>query len=304
MKTIYYKLNLISGVVILVLMAMNASTVMAQEAATTAPEEKSIKAKPVRNTFQSVFLFDNQTSLVPPKGTLEMDIQHRFGTVNKGYDDLFGLYAPSNIRIGFAYSPVKKVYIGFGFTKINLTWDVSGKLALLQQMKGGGSPVSITYYGNAAADTRKKENFVNQTDRFSYFNQFIISRKVTNAFSIQVSPSWSHFNAVEGYVNEEGNIVGKIKNDHFAVAAGGRYKISDAMAIIANYDQPVTKHYTNNPHPNISFGIEIGTSGHAFQFFAGNYSSIIPQLNNVYNKNDYRNGEFLIGFNITRLWSF
>lgn len=304
MKIINCKYTLVTVWVLSVLLIGVSTPVMAQDEPVTEPEQKASEFKPVKNTFESVFLFDNQTTLVPAKGTFEMDIQHRFGTVNNGYDDFFGLYAPSNIRIGFAYSPIEKLYVGFGFAKINLTWDFSAKYAILQQMKSGGSPVSITYYGNAAADTRDKENFVNSTDRFSFFNQIIISRKVTDALSVQVSPSLSHFNAVEGYINTEGKIDSKIKNDHIAIAFGGRYKVSNGMAVIVNYDQPITKHTTNNPHPNISFGIEVSTSSHAFQVFAGNYSSIIPQLNNMYNKNDYRDSEFLIGFNITRLWSF
>ena len=304
MKSIYVLYYKVTVLLLSFLLIGYTIPVMAQDEPAAESEEKTDEPKPVRNTFESIFLFDNQTTLVPAKGTFEMDIQHRFGTVNNGYDDFYGLYAPSNIRIGFAYSPINKLYVGFGFAKINLTWDATAKYAIFQQMKSGGSPVSLTYYGNIAIDTRDSENFVNGTDRFSYFNQLIISRKITDAVSLQVSPSWSHFNAVEGYVNEAGEIEGKMKNDHIALAFGGRFRVSSQTAIIANYDQPITKHTTNNPEPNISFGIEISTSAHAFQVFAGNYYSIIPQLNNVLNQNDYRESQFLIGFNITRLWNF
>ncbi|MEX1241568.1 MAG: DUF5777 family beta-barrel protein [Cyclobacteriaceae bacterium] len=260
--------------------------------------------KPIRDTFESAWLIDNQSVMVPAKGTLEMDIMHRFGTVDKGYDNFFGIYAPSNIRIGMSYAPIRNLNVGFGFSKIQLTWDFNAKYALLQQMESGGWPVSITYFGNIAIDTRSKENFVNESDRLSYFNQIIFARKVTANFSVQVAPSLSHFNALEGYVNEDGQIRSKLKNDHFAIAFGGRYKITPAMAVMLNYDQPITQHYINNPHPNISFGIEVNTSAHAFQVFVTNYYNIIPQLNNLFNQNDLNDGQFLIGFNITRLWSF
>ncbi|MFN3841224.1 MAG: DUF5777 family beta-barrel protein, partial [Cyclobacteriaceae bacterium] len=59
-------------------------------------------AKPVKSTFESTWLIDNQSVMVPAKGTLQMDIMHRFGTVNNGYDDFWGIYAPSNIRIGMS----------------------------------------------------------------------------------------------------------------------------------------------------------------------------------------------------------
>jgi hypothetical protein len=50
------------------------------------------KVKPVKNTFQSIWIIDNQTVMVPVKGTFEMDIMHRFGTVQKGYDDFWGFF--------------------------------------------------------------------------------------------------------------------------------------------------------------------------------------------------------------------
>jgi hypothetical protein len=304
MKLTHYKYSLRSVLLLTVFLISSSIPVKAQEDEEAQKAKKETTPKPVKSTFESIFLFDNQTTLVPAKGTFEMDIQHRFGTVNKGYDDFYGLYAPSNIRIGFAYSPIDRLYAGLGFAKINMTWDFTAKYAIYKQMKDGGSPVAVTYFGNVAIDSRDAENFVNPTDRFSYFNQIIVSRKVTEALSVQMAPGWSHFNAVEGYINEEGKVVGKMKNDHFSVSFGGRYKVSGQMAIIVNYDQPITKHTTNNPEPNISLGIEVSTSSHAFQVFAGNGYNIIPQLNAMYNQNNYREGQFLIGFNITRLWNF
>ena len=181
------------------------------------------------------------------------------------------------------------------------------KLALLKQTKDGKIPVSITYFGNAVMDTRKADAttlFVNTSDRFSFFNQIIIARKFSESFSVQVSPSLSHFNNLEGYLDGSGQVQPKWNNNHFAIAFSGRYKISPKTAIIVNYDQPLTQHPTNNPHPNISFGFEFKSSGHDFELFAGNYGYVLPQNNNLYNQNDFTKGQFLIGFNISRLWNF
>ena len=49
---------------------------------------------PVR-LFETSILIDNQTVTTPFKGMLEFEIHHRFGTVNNGFDDLFGLWGPS-----------------------------------------------------------------------------------------------------------------------------------------------------------------------------------------------------------------
>jgi hypothetical protein len=262
------------------------------------------KAKPVKNTFGSVWLIDNQTVMVPIKGTLEFDIQHRFGTVDNGSKDLFGLFAPSNIRLGLNYAPISKLFVGAGITKERTQIDLNAKYALLQQTANNKIPVSVSYFGNMVIDAREKSNFRYSAHRLSYFNQLLIARKITDRFSAQVAPSFSWFNNVEAYVDKNGDIQKKMENGHFAISVLGRFKITEKTAIIAGYDQPLTQHTTNNPHPNICFGIETTTSAHAFQVFAGNYYGIVPQSNNVFNRNDFRDGQFVIGFNVTRLWNF
>ncbi len=262
--------------------------------------------KPVRASFESTWIVDNQTVLVPAKGTLEFMIQHRFGTVSNGVTDLWGLYAPSNIRLGLSYTVFDKVgfgslkgpvSIGAGTTKDNRIQDMNIKYAFLQQTRNGKIPVSITYYANAAIETLKPTSDLpngNSTDRFSYFHQIIIARRFSDKLSVQVAPSVSHYNVVEP----------GIYNDHFAVALAGRYKFSDQSAFVFNVDQPITAHKYSNPQPNVSAGLEVATSAHAFQVFVTNYSSIVAQRNNVFNQNDPWNKGWRIGFNITRLWSF
>lgn len=285
-----------------------------------APAETTKKY--VKNTFESVWIIDNQTVIVPVKGTFEFDIVHRFGVVNNGFEDLYGLFAPSNIRFGVSYVPIENLNIGVGLTKERMILDGSIKYALLKQSRDDWSmPVSISYYGNMGYDLKEdpdKSLYRYNTDRFRFFNQIIIARKVTDKLSLQVAPSLSHQNFTYGYfhnidsVNKE--VLGEMKHDHFAIAFSGRFKITETIAFIANYDQPITKHTTNNPNPNLSFGFEFGTSGHSFQLFAGNYAFLNPQRNNMENHNsplNYTNaqgnkiegGKFLIGFNITRLWN-
>lgn len=298
MKNYNKKLSLFSATLFLLMLA--AGNLFAQDS-TEAPVIK--KVKPVKNTFGSVWLMDNQTVMVPIKGTFEFDIQHRFGTVDKGSKDLWGLFAPSNIRLGVNYVPVKNLFVGAGVTKDRMQYDFNAKYAIVQQTPGK-MPVSITYFTNLVIDGRDKSNFRYGVHRLSFFHQLMVARKVTDKFSVQVSPSLSWYNNVEGYVDSKGNIQPKMKNAHVAIAVLGKYKVTDKMAIIAGLDQPLTQHPTNNPRPNVSFGIEMTTSSHAFQVFAGNYYGIVPQSNNFFNQNDYTAGQFLIGFNITRLWNF
>lgn len=277
------------------------------QAESASPESVVKKKSFVKNTFEGNYLIDNQTVMVDVKGTFEFAIQHRFGIASHGFKDMFGLFAGANMRLGFSYVPVKNLLIGFGASndRMQVDWDV--KYALLKQTKDNAMPVSITYFANAVMDTRKQDAttlFSSLSDRFSYFNEIIISRKISDKFSIQVGPSLSHFNNLEGYLDSTGKVQPYMKNDNFAISFSGRYKITPQTAIIANYDQPLTQNPTNNPHPNISIGLEMRSSGHDFEVFVGNYGSILPQNNTVFNQNDFTKGQFLIGFNITRLWNF
>lgn len=304
-------------------------TVSAQES--TAP----VKPKPVKNTFQSVWLIDNQTVMVPVKGTLEMDIMHRFGVIDKGYEDFYGFFATSNIRLGVSYAPINKLNLGIGVTRTSAAvaagrspssvagpiWDGSLKYSIITQTKGI-YPVSVTYYANAAYNTKKdpeKDIFRNYSDRLTYFHQLIIARKLTNKLSVQVAPSLSHHNLVDGYFVKLNDSTLKInqrmKFDHFAIAFAARYKVTNVTSLMVNYDQPLTTHTSDNPNPSLSFGVEFNTSSHSFQLFFTNYSYILPQTNNLYNHNSpfkytdaegrkIDGGKYLIGFNITRLWNY
>lgn len=265
------------------------STVNAQE---VVEEEEDHRA--IRPPFESSWLIDNQTTVVPPAKTLQFDIQHRFGIVENGFEDLFGFFAPSNIRFGLTYTVIENISVGFGSTKNQRLQDFNVKYAVIKQTRSNKIPVSVTYFGNTILDSRNEDFFFNTSDRFSFFHQVIISRKFTNALSVQVAPSFSHFNLMEPTMN----------NDHLAISSGLRYKLSSQSSVMVNYDQPITEHDFGNPHPNISFGLEVSTGSHSFQIFAGNYQSLVPQYNHVFNTNDFQDGDFLIGFNITRLWNF
>src|SRR3954470_4020982 len=205
MTNISFRAIAICKLVSISMMLIFAESAYSQDsAATEAPAVR--KPKPVKNTFESLWIIDNQTVMVPIKGTFEMDFQHRFGVVKNGYKDFFGLFASSNIRLGATYSPINKLNVGLGITKYNMTWDASAKYSIIQQMTTGRWPVSITYYGNMAIDTRPADNFLHFSDRLTYFNQVIIARKVNEKFSVEVAPSVSHTNVVNGYYSSPGKV--------------------------------------------------------------------------------------------------
>ena len=290
------------------------STATTQDSTATPQEATEVPAapvkKPVKNTFESIWIVDNQTVMVPIKGTFEVDFMHRFGTIDGGYQSFFGLFGGINIRLGFNYVPRENLLLGVSFTEYNLTWDGYAKYALIKQTQDGSIPVSATYFGDVSVDTKKEGDYPNFYNRLMYFNQLIIARKISDKFSVQVAPSLTHVQSVLGYYTGDTTADGKsvlkkeMHHDHFAIAFSGKMKLSNTLNLLLNYDQPITKHLTNNPNPNLSAALEINTSAHTFQVTVGNYQYITPQRNNYYNHNDYTEGEWLIGFVMTRLWNF
>jgi hypothetical protein len=299
-------IRLIRLPLLMLVFVLGVNELMAQDSTqATAPVVK--KKSYVKNTFDGNFIIDNQTVMVPIKGTFEFDIQHRFGTVEHGWKDLAGLFASANMLLGFSYVPIKDLQVGFGATNDRMQVNGNLKYALFKQTKNNRMPVSVTLFANSVMDTRAKNSslpIINLQDRMSFFSQLIIARKINESISLQVGPSLSYFNNVEAYYDVNKVIQPKTNNAHLAISAAGKFKLTEGLSLIANYDQPITQHPMNNPNPNISLGLDMKTSGHDFQIFVGNYGYILPQNNNVYNHNDFTKSQFLIGFNISRLWNF
>ncbi len=278
--------------------------VNSQEDNANKEKDTIVKEKLERPAFESSFIIDNPTNVVLKKNDLEVQMYHRFGTINFDQNNLSGIWGNSNIRIGVAYGVHDRVTIGFGATKLRNYLDYNMKVAILRQTRSEKMPVSLTYYGNWTVDARSKNNgyFPNAiADRWSFFNQLIVARRFSPEFSALATISLSHYNIVPV----------EIRNDMVAFSVGARYKITPNTSIMIDYSQPITEFYQQNPHPGLSFGVEFATSGHAFQIFIGNYNGIVPQYNYMFNQNDMdffnnRKGHFdmLLGFNITRIYNF
>ncbi len=278
----------------LMLLAMLTLPIFAQEENT-----------PVYMTFETSILVDNQTVMTPYKGMMEFEIHHRFDKITNGSKTLFGIYSPANIRLGINYGITDKLMLAAGVTKDNSYWDFAAKYAILQQTESGSMPVSLTYYGNIGVEARADEFFgppeeFKITHKLAYFNQVIVARKFSESFSMQLAPTFIWFNSVEnGY-----------ENINFALHAGGKYTIGSSQhSIIFEYDHLFTPPDVDvdgdgednfaETKPQLAIGWEKGTPTHAFQLFFANYKGIVGQRNFVYNKNDFTEGEFLVGLNVT-----
>jgi hypothetical protein len=268
-------------------------------------QEELPKDLPVREPFASGILIDNQTTLIPTLNTLEYIIQHKFGLIDNGFSDLFGLYAPgANIRMALNFIPLTNLQVGYGLSRIRMYSDFSVKYTIIEQTRQNTIPVAIGLFANTAVDGRNKEVFGNNykfSNRYSYFSQIIIGRKFNHWLSLQTNMSFTHYNITEPGI------------DHDKISAGinGRVNVTSQSSILFQYDVPlkvkgITEHreFLNPAKPNLGVGWEIRTSAHAFHLYLSSTDGIIPQHSALYNQYDWTEGKLMFGFSITRLYNF
>jgi hypothetical protein len=268
------------------------------------PRDKKVH-KPVKSTFEGSELINNQTVECLRKKSLDFIISHRFGVIDNS-DDLFGIFAPSNIRFGLSYGVTNNLTVGAGVTKNKMLYDLNWKYAILKQTRDGSMPISVTYYGTIDRSSLPNSSFnipnpdmrdsiiYEPKDRFTYFNELMVARKFNNHISIQIGASYSHVNLVDS----------GMVHDVIGLSFIGRYKFSPQSSVIVEFDDPITVHDINKNMPNLGIGYEVETSGHTFQIFICTADGIRPAQIMVFNQNDFSKKDILIGFNIMRLWNF
>ncbi len=86
----------------------------------------------ISSTFKGEKVVNGQSVEMLSKGVLQFQIQHRFGTLNSGFYNLYGL-DNSQIRLGFDYGIKDWMSVGIGRSSVLKTIDASAKLKLKRQ---------------------------------------------------------------------------------------------------------------------------------------------------------------------------
>jgi len=275
---------------------------------------KKTPLEPVTETYNSGTFLENQTCITNPAKTFELIINHRFGKMSDGSKELWGIYSPSNIRMGLNYGITDYLTVGLGTTKFNKQQDANLKLRLIRQSTNGTIPVSVSYYGNIVMDARDTKSFdyVNfkELHRFSTFSELMISRKFCKFFNLQLAPMYTHYNVVETANDSIADPVRK--NDNFGLSVIGKLNVTSVWSFFFEYDKNFTKILKEtaqfkNPRPNVACGFEAFTGTHSFQLFVSTAADLSNQRNMVYNTSPFfKTGSIpsgiAIGFNITRMF--
>lgn len=279
------------------------STAYAQSLLDEVPDSSATDKKPKRErvyeTFYGTRLINGHTIETNPKGSFVFIISHRFGRVNSGFYQFFGL-DQSTVRFGFEYAILDNLMLGFGRSSNGAMWDGFVKYRFLDQTKGKRQiPLSLAGFASVSLDGRKylyaDQRKTPFSQRLAFTYQLLIARKFTKWLSVQLMPTVVHRNFVETKADQ--NLV-------FVQGIGVRFKVSPSVAIMGEYYYRVNERPNNGYHNSAAIGVDINTGGHVFQIQLTNSQSMFESGFLRQTTGDVLKGDIHLGFNITRTWGF
>ena len=246
--------------------------------------------------FKGLKIVNFESTKLVNKREFYFVISHRFGSIKNGFDDFFGLDF-ANTRIQFIYGFTDGFNLSISRHSFNKTYEMNGKYLIARQKNN--FPVALVGYTQGAINTLLEEALilrpVDFSDRISFTQQVLISRKVNKKLSLQLMPTYFY----EGYVDYEPQ-----DNNQFALGFGGRYKMGKRWSINIDYGLHLNR-ASGSPFSNpLSIGVDIETGGHVFQM---HFTNAQPTFESGFLGNatgDWGEGDIFFGFNISRVFNF
>lgn len=258
-------------------------------------KQDSMVTVPVSATFKSTRVVNGHSIETMKKKHLDFRISHRFGRLNSGAYQFFGL-DQATMRMGFEYGVTDDFMIGVGRSTSQKVYDFFGKLKVLKQSDGARNiPVSVTLFGGTGVATVNKE--LEFQDKLYYSAQVLIARKFGERLSLQLSPTFLHRNKPEVFGDEKVLL---------ALGIGGRFKLSKRVSLNGEYFYTAREKNTVTApyYDSMSFGVDIETGGHVFQLHFTNSLGMIEKQFIGETTGTWGKGDIHYGFNISRTFSF
>ena len=248
-------------------------------------------------SFKTTRLINGHTIENVGKGVLDVKISHRFGKINQGVYELFGL-DNATMRMGIDYGITRTLMAGIGRSTFEKTLDAFLKLKLLSQSTGRKNiPVTISYVPAMTLKTVKYENSTRKnyyTSRLAYSHQLLIGRKFSEGFSLQLMPTMVHHNLVT-YTTEP--------NDLYSLGIGGRKKLTKRLSLNAEYYYQLPDYKLTGTNNSLSVGFDIETGGHVFQLHFTNSKGMNEKAFITQTTGEWKKGDIFFGFNISRVFT-
>ncbi|HMU71607.1 MAG TPA: DUF5777 family beta-barrel protein, partial [Ferruginibacter sp.] len=209
------------------------SAAMAQDAADSMKKEAPAR-KFVRTTFNSTKIINMQSVEMVSKGNLQFLISHHFSHIwnkdggSQNIAQFFGINSGvAHTYMSFDYTPVNFMNVGVAFAGSS-KYEGFLKFKILRQQTGARNiPVSLALYSMMNVNTAKDPDIDFSGNKIAFLNQLLIARKFNSKFSLQLAPTWIHFNVVPYGSNNS--------NEVFSLGIAGKYKATSKLNITLEY---------------------------------------------------------------------
>ena len=278
---------------------MNAQDDLLSEIDTTATDVT------VESAFKSLKIVNLESTKLAAKGDFYFIVAHRFGFIDKGFDDFFGL-DNANTQLKFLYGVNDWLTLHIGRSGFQETYDLAAKYRLYAQ-KENGFPVTIVGFNSVAINSElKEEDYPNLKfeNRLSYVAQVLISRKFSDKLSLEIAPSVFHENTLRDILDENNTVIlpNPQDNTQFAVGLGGRYKLTSRWSVNVDYAAHLNRASQSNYKNPLSIGVDLETGGHVFQMHFTNAQAMHETGYLGQTVGDWSKGEIAFGFNLVRVF--
>jgi len=250
----------------------------------------------INGTFLSTRIINGHSVEMFGPGALDVRISHRFGALNTGFYEMFGL-DQATIRIGLEYGLSKNIMIGFGRSSERKNYDGFLKYSIIKQSKNQKIPLSIVYFGSISMETEKKVYLANYpiSGKISYCNQLLIASKLNDNISMQLIPTFIHRNMVQNST---------FFHDVFLLGTAIKCKLTRSTSLNLEYHYRITDQdmldgmsiFSNS----FGVGLDIETGGHVFQIHLTNSLPMYESGFLTRTNQSWSDGGIHFGFNISR----
>jgi len=263
----------------------------AQEDLLSQLDSTQVVDKTVTATFKGLQIITLQSTKLAAKKEFYMVISHRFGSVKGGISEFFG-FDDATTKIGGVYGVTDWLSVSASHHTLLKINEASVKYRIARQDEK--FPFDIVGYNTIDFNSGlKKDDYprIEFSDRLVYIHQILISRKLSEKFSLELAPSYVHKNLYNP----------GIENDNqFTLGAGGRMKLTKRLSLNLEYGQNFNKpDYYKNP---LSVGLDIETGGHIFQLLFTNSRAMTESGYLTNASGDWGKGDFAFGFNLYRVF--
>ena len=217
----------------------------------------------------------------------EFRIAHRFKTAasDAKADELYGLDSGAWISLGLTFGLSKRVEAGLRHTNFQQAEEGFVKVSIVEQ-KRDGPPVSLSFQGGVSH--LREDNRENTTRESA---QVIIGRRVNKHLSLMAVPI---------YVSNTNYLNVNDTDGTLALGLGGELRFRPHMALTGEWIGQIDG--VDAPYQSVSVGFSVGSPRHGFHLILTNTEGIHTDLYAPGGDLDFGDGDFRLGFSITRVY--